>query len=427
MTLTLFVLGLTITHIVSFLCAISEAALRSIRPAQIQALRNQRAKSILHGFKKKIDMPIAAILTVNTVIHTVGAALSGAAYAEVFGAHTLWIFSFAFASSILLLCEIIPKTLGVAYSSQLVVPVAYFIRALVAVLRPFLYLTDLVAGLLRRQQAPAATSLEEIRSLATLGRMEGSLKDRTADVIEGAVSLSELTAYDVMVPRNGVVFLSPERSVAENLAIVRRSGHSRLPFAPGNDLDQVQGIVLAKDMLYQLQQTPNVIDWKALVQEPLVVPATLPLDRLLRTFQRERRHLAIVVDEYGGTQGVVTLEDVLEEIVGEIEDESDRLGSHIIRRPDGSLVCRGLAETRKVISLLGLDDNEATEQVDAVTVSGFVADQLGRIPRIGDSFEWQGHRFEVLHATARRAERVSISRMGLSGTWTQASSVIPGR
>jgi CBS domain containing-hemolysin-like protein len=420
MTLTLFVLGLAITHIVSFLCSISEAVLLSIRPAQIQALRNQRAKSILHGFKKKIDMPIAAILTVNTVIHTVGAALSGAAYAEVFGARLLWIFSFGFASSILLFCEIIPKTLGVAYSSQLVLPVAYFIRALVAVLRPFLYLTDLVAGLLRHQQGPPVTSLEEIRSLATLGRMEGSLKDRTADVIEGAVSLSELTAYDVMVPRNGVVFLSPERSVAENLAIIRRSGHSRLPFAPGNDLDQVQGIVLAKDMLYQLQQTPNVIDWKTLVQAPLVVPATLPLDRLLRTFQRERRHLAIVVDEYGGTQGIVTLEDVLEEIVGEIEDESDRIGSHIIRRPDGSLVCRGLAETRKVISLLGLDD-EAAEQVDAVTVSGFVADQIGRIPRIGDNFEWLGHRFEVLHATARRAERVSISKVGASSTWPHST------
>jgi CBS domain containing-hemolysin-like protein len=426
MTLTLFVLGLAITHIVSFLCSISEAALLSIRPAQVQVLRNERARSILHGFKKKIDMPIAAILTVNTAIHTMGAALSGAAYAEVFGGHTLWIFSVAFASSILLLCEIIPKTLGVAYSGQLAVPVAYFVRALVAVLRPLLYLTELVAGLLRRQQAAPVTSLEEIRSLATLGRMEGSLKDRTADVIEGAASLSELTAYDVMVPRNGVVFLSPERSVADNLAIVRRSGHSRLPFAPGNDLDQVQGIVLAKDMLYQLQQTPNVIDWKPLVQAPLVVPETLPLDRLLRTFQRERRHLAIVVDEYGGTQGIVTLEDVLEEIVGEIEDESDRLGSHIIRRPDGSLVCRGLAETRKVISLLGLDD-EAADLVDAVTVSGFVADQIGRIPRTGDNFEWQNHKFEVLHASARRAERVSISKMGLSGTWTKSSSVIPGR
>ena len=422
--MSLFVFGLAITHIVSFLCSISEAVLLSMRPAQIQALKHLRAQRILRGFKKKIDLPIAAILTVNTVIHTVGAALSGASYAVVFGAHTLWLFSLAFASSILFLCEIVPKTLGVAYSGQLVVPVAYYVKALVVVLRPFLFLTEFVAALLKRSQETPVTSLEEIRLLAAFGRTEGALHSRMADVIEGAIALAELTAYDVMVPRNGVVFLSPERSLEDNLAVVRRSGHSRLPFVPGNDLDLVQGIVLVKDLLFQLNQSPNSVDWKALVQPPLVVPSTIPLERLLRIFQQERRHMAVVVDEYGGTQGIVTLEDVLEEIVGEIEDESDRIGSHIVRRPDGSLVCRGLAETRKVFTLLGVDE-EAADEVDAITVSGFVADHLGRIPRTGDAFDWCGFHFEVLRATARRAERVAITKAGLSGTWTQAAVVNP--
>jgi putative hemolysin len=424
LTMWLFVLGLTITHVVSFLCSISEAVLLSMRAAQIQALKNLRARRILHGFKKKIDLPIAAILTVNTVIHTVGAALSGASYAVVFGAHTLWIFSLAFATSILFLCEIVPKTLGVAYAGQLVVPVAYYIKSLVFVLRPFLFLTEFVSGLLRRSQDAPVTSLEEIRLLAALGRTEGELRGRTADVIEGAVALAELTAYDVMVPRNGVVFLSPERDLEDNLAIVRRCGHSRLPFVPGNDLDLVQGIVLVKDLLFQLNQTPDCVDWKALVQPPLVVPATIALERLLRTFQQERRHMAVVVDEYGGTQGIITLEDVLEEIVGEIEDESDRIGSHIVRRPDGSLVCRGLAETRKVFSLLEIDE-EASSEVDAITLSGFVADHLGRIPRTGDVFDWGGFRFEVLRATARRAERVAILKLGQSGAWPRSPSAIP--
>ena len=417
--MSLFVFGLALTHIVAFLCSISEAVLLSIRPAQVQAVRNRRARSILARFKKKIDLPIAAILTVNTVIHTVGAALSGASYAEVFGAHTLWMFSLAFASSILFLCEIVPKTLGVGYATQLMVPVAYYVQALVFVLRPFLFITEFVSRLLKHDVETPVTSLEEIRLLATMGRDEGALHAPTVDVIEGAVSLAELTAYDVMVPRNGVVFLSPERDLDDNLAVLRRSGHSRLPFVPGNDLDQVQGIVLAKDLLFNLSQSPNSVDWKGLVQPALMVPTAMPLDRLLRTFQHERRHMAVVVDEYGGVQGIVTLEDVLEELVGEIEDESDRVGSHIVRRPDGSLVCRGIAETRKVFSVLGLDD-EDTSDVDSIALSGFVADRLGRIPRIGDSLEWCGFRFEVLHASARRAERISISKLGLSGTWTQA-------
>ena len=419
-----FVFGLAITHIVAFLCSISEAVLLSMRPAQIQAIRNPAAKRILSGFKKKIDLPIAAILTVNTIVNMVGAALTGASYAGIFGAHTLWIFSLAFASSILFLSEIMPKTLGVAHAGRLGVPVAYFVTGLVLLLRPFLFLTEFVAGLLKRSQDAPVTSLEEIRLLAALGRTEGALHSRMADVIEGALALAELTAYDVMVPRNGVVFLSPERSLEDNLAVVRRCGHSRLPFVPGNDLDRVQGIVLVKDLLFHLNQSPACVDWKSLVQPPLVVPATIPLERLLRTFQQERRHMAFVVDEYGGTQGIVTLEDVLEEIVGEIEDESDRIGSHIVRRPDGSLVCRGLAETRKVFTLLGVDE-EAEGEVDAITVSGFVADHLGRIPRTGDAFDWSGFHFEVLRATARRAERVSIEKSSSSGTWAQTPSVAP--
>ena len=126
----------------------------------------------------------------------------------------------------------------------------------------------------------------------------------------------------------------------------------------------------------------------------------------MRTFQDERRHLAIVVDEYGGTQGIVTLEDVLEEIVGEIEDESDRVDPSIIRRSKDSLICRGLAETRKVFELLGIE-----EETESVTMSGFVAELVGRIPHVGDSVERNGFRYSVLRASARRAERIEVRRL----------------
>jgi CBS domain containing-hemolysin-like protein len=139
----------------------------------------------------------------------------------------------------------------------------------------------------------------------------------------------------------------------------------------------------------------------------IIIPSTTPLERLLRTFQEERRHLAIVVDEYGGTQGVVTLEDVLEEIVGEIEDESDRVDPNIVRRGKDVIVCRGLAETRKVFELFGID--EATE---SVTMAGFVAELVGRVPQAGDSVEQAGIRYTVLRASARRAERIEVRKLG---------------
>ena len=402
-----FVLGIAISHVFAFLCSISEATLLSSRQSHVQSLRNSRAGKLIRGFKKRIDLPIAAILTINTLTHTIGASIAGASYSSLFDPHRLWMFSLGFSISILLFTEIVPKTLGVAYVQPLLLPVAYYVRGLIFVLRPFLYLTEMLSGLLRRNQDTSATSIEEIRLLAVIGRTEGALSHRAADVIEGAIALSELSAYDVMVPRNGIAYLSAARTLEENLAIVRRTGHSRLPFVVENDLDSVEGIVLVKDLLFALRATPDQVDWKVLATPALVVPSSMALDRLLRTFQEERRHLAIVVDEYGGTQGIVTLEDVLEEIVGEIEDESDRLDSHVVRRPDGSLLCRGLAESRKVFELMGLDE-EVFESVDVATLGGFMAEQLGRIPRTGDVVNWQSHRFEVLRATARRAERVRI-------------------
>ena len=404
-----FVLGLAISHVFSFLCSVSEATLLSVRLSHVQALRHTRAGRLIRQFKKRVDLPIAAILTVNTLAHTIGASIAGASYSSLFAPEHLWIFSLAFSISILVVTEIVPKTLGVAYSSQLVVPVAYYVRGLIFVLRPFLYLTGSLQAALRKKQETPVTSLEEIRLLAALGRMEGALATRTADAIEGAAALSEMTAYDVMVPRNGVVYLSAARTLEENISIVRRSGHSRLPFVQNNDLDAVEGIVMVKELLFQLHARPEVFEWKTLVAPAVVIPATMTLDRLLGTFQEERRHMAVVVDEYGGTQGVVTLEDVLEEIVGEIEDESDRLDSHIVRRPDGSIVCRGLAETRKVFEVLRID-SASIDDAEYVTLGGFVAAELGRIPRTGDVVSWRDCRFEVLRATARRAERIRVIR-----------------
>jgi magnesium and cobalt exporter, CNNM family len=402
-----FCSAVALALVFSFFCSISEAVLLTVDRVQIAALGKSRAGVILRQFKDEIDVPIAAILILNTFANTIGASVAGATYGNVFSESTLWVFTLAFTAAILVFSEIVPKTLGVTFAGRLATPVAYFVRYLVLVLRPALFLTRSVSSLLRRGGAARpVTSIDEIRILATLGRTEGVLGARTAEIIEGAASLRELTAYDVMVPRNGIQYVSGDRTLDENLKVMMQSGHSRFPFTPEDDLDKIEGVVLVKDLVFQLRQTPDEIDWRSLAGQPLVVPSSTPLERLLRTFQEERRHMAVVVDEYGGTQGIVTLEDVLEEIVGEIEDESDRVDPFIVRRPDDSLVCRGWAETRKVFELLGID-----EEVELVTIGGFVADLVGRVPRVGDSVEWNGYRFTVLRASARRAERIEVTRV----------------
>jgi CBS domain containing-hemolysin-like protein len=391
---------------VSFFCSTAEAVILTITHGQIQALGKSRAKDILRGFKREIDIPIAAIVAFHTVAHTVGASVSGAIYVDVFGPNTLWVFSLVFTLLVLVFSEIVPKTLGVTYAKEFAGPVAYGVSALTFGLRPLLWVTNLFARLVRGSNQSPATSIEEIRMLVAFGRSEGALGKRVADMMEGAARLRELSAYDVMVPRARVVVLSGESSLDQNLETIRSSGHSRFPFTPDGELDAVKGVVLVKDLLFRLREQGSV-DLEELATPVLVVPSAAPLERVLRTFQEERRHLAIVVDEYGGTQGIITLEDVLEEIVGEIEDESDRVDPSIIRRSNDVLVCRGLAETRKVFSIFGIED----ESSESVTVAGFVAELVGRIPRVGDVVDHNGFRYVVLRASARRAERIEIRRL----------------
>jgi CBS domain containing-hemolysin-like protein len=393
---------------ISFMCSIAEAVVLSVGHAQIEALGKARAAEILREFKRQIDIPIAAIVSFHTVAHTIGASVCGAMYVHAMGESSLWVFSLAFTILVLLFSEIIPKTIGVTYVATLAAPVAYGVTGLALVLRPILWVTGMVSKLLRGDHENPVTSLEEIRLLVAVGRTEGALAGRVADMIEGATALRELTAYEVMVPRSQVAFLSGERTVQENLEVIRRSQHSRFPYTPDSDLDHAKGVVLVKDLLFRegALATGADLDFEALQSPLLVVPAAAPLEKVLRTFQEERRHIAIVVDEYGGTQGLITLEDVLEEIVGEIEDESDRVDQRIFRRADGVFVCRASAETRKLFDILGIE-----ESVGLVTVGGFVADLVGRVPRTGDVVEFHGFQFSVARASARRAERIEVRRI----------------
>lgn len=406
-------LALTIlwSLIVSFICSVAESVVLSISHAQIQGLENTSAARILRQFKREVDRPIAAIVAFHTVAHTVGASVSGAIYVDVFDESSLWVFSLTFTLLVLVFSEILPKTLGVIYVSQFAVPVAYTVSALVFVLKPVIWITNLFAKLLRKGEQSSVTAIDEIRLLVAFNRTEGALGHRVADMIEGAARLRELTAYDVMVPRSLVVYLSGARTLEENLALVKRSGHSRFPYTPDGNVDHVEGIVLIKDLLYPLREHGEVSDFRKFALPLLVVPGATPLERLLRTFQEERRHMAVVVDEYGGTQGLVTLEDVLEEIVGEIEDESDRVDPSIFRRAPGIYVCRGSSETRKVFELLGVESD-----TEMVTLAGFTAELVGRVPRVGDAVEWEGHRFTVLRASARRAERIEVRKLAPDDT-----------
>jgi len=405
-----FIAAVSLALIVSFLCSIFESVLLSINYAQVESLiqQDKRTGKLLKEFKHRIDMPIAAILITNTIAHTVGTAVAGATYEDAFNSETLWIFTIVFTTAVLLLTEIIPKTLGVTHARRLATPVAYGIHALAMILRPLVLLSGGISRWLRGGKDAPVTSVEEIRLLAALGRTEGVVGAQTAGIIVGASRLQSLHASDVMLPRKQVVYLSTILSRQRALKIMKKSGHSRFPFSATDQLDQVSGVVMAKELLLQLQENSDeTIDWSRLVHEPIVVPESAPLNELLRTFKEARRHMAIVVDEYGDIQGIVTFEDVLEEIVGDIIDESDEPKEELWSQDDGSVHALATIELRSLCQQLGINVPSDTK---VSRLGGLISELLGRVPVAGDTVEWNGCSLEVLSASRFSAELVSIKK-----------------
>jgi len=353
----LFVTAVSVVLVISFLCSIFESVLLSLTRPQVEVLAQEKklAGRLLAAFKENMDVPIAAILILNTAAHTIGAAVAGASYSNVFDVGTLWVFSILFTIAVLLFTEIIPKTLGIAHATALATPVALGVNFLTTVLRPLVWVSERISRSIRSDIEAPITSTDEIRLLASLGRSHGVVGDQTAEMIVGATQLRYLHAHDVMLPREKVCFLSAAMRRDEVVNIVRNSGHSRFPYSPTSNLGDVAGVVLAKDLLYWLLQhdTPE-IDWDSVRKEVLVIPESAPLPQLLRTYQDSQRHLAIVVDEYGSVEGIVTLEDVLEEIVGEIDDESDLPAVDIRETSDGALLVNARVDLRKLSDKLAI-------------------------------------------------------------------------
>ena len=403
----ILVTAVTVALVVSFLCSIFESVLLSIRPAQIELLvsSGRRSGRLLKAFKERIDVPIAAILIVNTVAHTIGATIAGASYVDVYSDQSLWVFSAVFTVAVLLLTEIIPKTLGVTFADVLATPVAHAIHWLTVVLGPLVTLASKVSRAIRGSRDIQATSVEEIRILTAIGRQEGVVGPHTAGIIARATRLHELRAADVLVPRQQVLPLTGKQSTDDVIRTIQQSGHSRFPYTPTGQLDDVSGVVHAKELLLSRLHNTDAINWRTLIREPLIIPESKPLNSLLQEFRSAQQHMAIVVDEYGGTEGIVTLEDVLEELVGDIIDESDRPIEDLWPQKDGAVHALSTIELLKLSEHLGIP---WSPDADIHTLGGLMSGHLERIPRKGDTLTWNGYRIEVLSATETRAEVVRL-------------------
>ena len=310
----------------SFMCSLFEAALYSVPIGHIESLAKTGSVSgrLLKKFRENVDVPIAGILSLNTIAHTGGAALAGAAAVEVLGEPWLPHFSVVFTLIILLCSEIIPKTIGVVYARHLVSLIAYPIQFLIWIQAPLIWLCQFVTQLISPGKVEHVVSSEELIALVNIGRQAGTIDAEEGSAIQNILLLKEKTVQEIMTPRTVIYSLQAQQKVSEVLQIGVPS-YNRIPIVD-EDAEDVVGIVYRRDILSSAAEGREDIPIQNLSRGAHFVVETLTLDRVLHMFLERRQHLFVVIDEYGGLAGVVTLEDVLEEIIGrEIVDETDEV------------------------------------------------------------------------------------------------------
>ncbi|HEX9634276.1 MAG TPA: hemolysin family protein [Candidatus Limnocylindria bacterium] len=317
--------------------------------------------------------------------------------------------------------ELVPKTLALTFADRFALVVAPAIGLLDRVLRPIVWLVSSVSNVLVRllggTERPQAgyLSTEELKMLVETGSETGGIEKDEKEMIHGVIELGETQVHEVMVPRIGIQAIEVNDPIDDVLDMIIRAGHSRLPVYE-ESLDNVVGILYAKDLLPYLKrdggETPQ-IDIRKIARPPVYVPETMAVDELLHQMQSTKRHIAIVVDEYGGTAGLITLEDVVEEIVGEIQDEYDTEESLVEPiESDGQRAFRldGRVSMDDLRDLFELPDTEEEDEEAYDTVGGFIVHRVGRIPLPGAEVPFQDVMLKVEAAEPRRVAKVLATR-----------------
>lgn len=319
------IVAVSIVILISAVCSLFEAVLYSVPASHVESLAaaGKGSGRRLQHLREDIQRPIAAILSLNTIANTGGAAIAGAFAASALGADRLAWFSVFFTLAILLFSEIIPKTAGVVFSRPLAGLIAAPLDLLVLIFRPLIWLTGTVTNLISRDQEQAGVSAGELVVMARLGLKTGSIEAHEAEVIANILALSKKTVRDVMTPRTVMHSLPIAYTLQELRNHVDSLNHTRIPVIDEGP-DDVVGFVHRRDVLAGMARDRWTATLGEFMRPVNFVADTMPGDQLLLFFTRQRQHLAVVMDEFGGVAGVVTLEDVMEEVLGEeIVDEFD--------------------------------------------------------------------------------------------------------
>lgn len=399
--------------IFSALFSSTETAITAVGKGKLMALEERhpsrrRALSWLSGDPQRA---LTVTLVANNLVNIAASAVATSLALDLVGENGVFLAVAIMTLLIVIFGEILPKSIAILHSENILLVVLPILRFLSAVFGPLLWATIAVVRglgkLIRVDISPqhAFVTREEIEQMVTIGEASGVLEEEERKMIHGVISFEETRAYEIMVPRTDMVALQQEVTVEDAVQVFMTHGHSRVPVFT-ESLDRIVGILYVKDVISRMVEGNMADSIESVMRPALFVPETMRIADLFTLMKNKRVHMAIVVDEYGGTAGIVTLEDLLEEIVGEIQDEYDQEPPPIQKNADGSYLVQGNVNLEDISEKL----HYPFTSEDVESVAGLIISLSGRFPIKGQHVIYGVWDFEVLDVEDHRVKSLKLIR-----------------
>ena len=393
----------------------SETALTATSRARMHKLEsdgNRRAAAVNRLIRDR-ERLIGAVLLGNNLVNILASVLATTIFLKLFGQSGVALATVIMTALVLIFSEVAPKTAAIARPDATAMFVAPVMRWVVFIFAPITRIVQMIVrgalnlfGLDVSKDSAVFSAADELKGAIDLHHVEGRVDKEARNLIRGALDLDEIRLEEIMIHRKSIHTLDLDKPTREVIADALKSTHTRLPLHRGTP-DNIVGVLHAKDLLraiWDSEGDPSDIDLSAIARRPYFVPETTTLQEQLDNFRLKREHFALVVDEYGAIMGLVTLEDILEEIVGEIEDEHDSPVQGVRPQPDGSVNVDGDVTIRDLNR--ALDWNLPDEE--AVTVAGLVIHEARSIPNVGQTFSFHGMRFKISRRRRNQITAINI-------------------
>ncbi len=399
------------TSILALIVLVAMSAFFSASETAYTSLNRVRLKNMAQGGSRRAakalalaedyDRLLSGILVGNNIVNILSASLATVLFVRLIGGAGVSVSTAVMTVVVLMFGEIAPKSIAKEHPEKIALAFYPALNAILHLLAPIIFLTTCWQKLIYRVVKPEedrGITEEELITIVEEAENEGEIDEHESELIRSAIEFNDLTAEDILTPRVELVAVDVEDSLEKIAHTFEESGRSRIPVYE-DSIDTIVGILHEKDF-YRLRDSKSI---REMMTAPLCVVPSTQLGVLLKLLQRTKNHMAVVVDEYGGVSGIVTMEDILEELVGEIWDEHDEVVEDIVQLPDGSLRVSGgasLDDLRQHVPI--------AEDFDSVTVNGWVLEVLGHFPQPGDTFDYNGLKVTVESAARRKVDQVLI-------------------